>query len=141
MTSPAKAKVDAIGLEAICERVADGESLTGIAVDIGVSIGTLLSWIEMDSERSARVRESRIISARIWDEKAESGIERAGDPFDLAKAKELAHHYRWRAAKIAPRDYGERVTQEVTGADGGPVEISVKVPLDFEAIKARSETL
>jgi len=97
-----------------------------------VSIGTLISWINGDSERSARVREVRIATARIWDEKAESGIENAGDPFELAKAKELAHHYRWRAAKIAPRDYGERVTQELTGEGGGPIQHAHTVGLSAE---------
>ena len=33
---------------------------------------------------------------------------------DLAKARELAHHYRWRAAKIAPREYGDRVQVDQT---------------------------
>ena len=29
----------------------------------------------------------------------------------------------WRAGKIAPKVYGDKVTQEITGADGGPVTI------------------
>jgi hypothetical protein len=37
------------------------------------------------------------------------------------------------AAKLKPRKYGERVTQELTGPGGGPVEINnllTEVPLE-----------
>ena len=121
--APAKARIDAIGIDALAQKIADGMSMTGIAAEVGVSIGTLLVWVDQDPERSARAREARIMSARIWDERAEAGIESASDPFELSRAKELAHHYRWRASKIAPREYGDKVSAEVTGADGGPVQI------------------
>jgi hypothetical protein len=89
-----------------------------------VHISTLIEWSEQDAQRSARMREARQRSARVWDERAEHVITTAGDPFELNKAKELAHHYRWRAKAIAPREYGDKVTQEHTGADGGPIAIA-----------------
>lgn len=30
--------------------------------------------------------------------------------------------YQWRAAKLKPKVYGDKVQTEVTGADGGPIE-------------------
>jgi hypothetical protein len=51
-------------------------------------------------------------------------IASAPDRFGLEKARELAHHYRWRAKAIAPRDYGDRVTNEHTGAGGGPIALA-----------------
>jgi hypothetical protein len=125
MTSPAKAKLDALGIDAICDKIVDGKSLTAIAKNADVSIGTLLGWIEDESERSARAKEARALSARIWDDKATEGIEAASDPFELSKAKEMAHHYRWRASKIAPRDYGDKLTQEHTGPNGGPMQVAI----------------
>ena len=103
-------KLDAFGVDAVCEAIGDAKSMTAIAQEIGVSIGSLLTWIEADTERSARVRESRAVMARYWDEKSEKVLEEAPDEFGLKKAKELSHHYRWRASKIAPRDYGDRMT-------------------------------
>ena len=94
---------------------------------IGVSIGSLITWIASDPERSARAREARINAARIWDEKAIDAIESANDPFELSRAKEIAHHYRWRASKAAPKDYGEKTTTEHTGANGGPAQFSLTV--------------
>ena len=119
-----RAKCDAFGLGKICESITAGESMTAIAAHIGVHVSTLIEWIEEDSQRSARAREARHRSARLWDERAEHVITVAGGPFELNKAKELAHHYRWRAKAIAPREYGDKITNEHTGADGGPIAIA-----------------
>ena len=102
--------LDAKGIDAVCESITDGNSLTKIATEAGVSIGTLLNWLAADPERSARAREARALAGRLWDEKAERSIEEATDPFTLARAKELAHHYRWRASKIAGKEYGDAMT-------------------------------
>lgn len=109
----ARERLDAYGIDALCEAVCSAASLTGIANELGVSIGALLNWIDAEDERSARVREARASMAKVWDEKAEDEIRWAKDEFNLKKARELAQHYRWRASKIAPRDYGDRV--EVKG--------------------------
>lgn len=103
----------------VCEFISDGLSLTAIAEKAGVGIATFLTWTELDPERSARVREARRLMARLWDEKAERVIEAAQDDFELKKAKELAHHYRWRAAKIAPKEYGDKL--ELAGDPLAPV--------------------
>lgn len=104
------------GVDAVCERLAEGMSLTAIATEIGVSKGSLLGWLAADTDRSARAREARALSARCWDEQAEAEIRGASDSLSLAKARELAQHYRWRATKIAPRDYGDKV--QLADADG-----------------------
>lgn len=103
------AGLDDKGIESVCDDIADGKSLTAIAAASSVSIGTLLNWIEADPERSARAREARALVARQWDEKAEQVLEAAPDAFGLAKARELASHYRWRASKIGAREYGDKV--------------------------------
>lgn len=120
-------RIEAFGIEAVCERLANGVTMTAIAEEIGVTVGKLSQWIASDEEHSARAREARIHAARIWDEKALSVIEQALDPFELQRAKELAHHYRWRASKTAPKEYGDKVTQEHTGADGGPIQARIAV--------------
>lgn len=125
MKDQARRALDEFGVESICESVYEGDSLTLIAKTVGVSIGSLIAWIAAEPERSARVNLARLETSRIWDEKAERGIEDATDDFELAKAKDLAHHYRWRASKIAPKIYGDKIQQEHTGADGGPVKFTV----------------
>jgi hypothetical protein len=120
------AKLDKLGIEWVCERIACAESMTSIAGSAGVSFGTLSAWLELVPERSARAREARRSVARFWDEKAEIEIASAGDPFELSKAKEMASHYRWRASKIAPKDYGDKLA--VGGADDlPPIEMAKKL--------------
>jgi hypothetical protein len=109
------AALDKKGIASVCDDIVDKKSLTQIAHEAGVSTGMLLCWIEADPERSARAREARALTARLWDERAETVVAAAEDPFQLARAKELAHHYRWRASKIAPRDYGDKQQVEHSG--------------------------
>ncbi len=120
-------RIEAFGIEAVCERLSNGMTMTALAEEIGVTVGKLSQWIASDEEHSARAREARIHAARIWDEKALSVVEQALDLFELQRAKELAHHYRWRASKTAPKEYGDKVTQEHTGANGGPAQFSLTV--------------
>lgn len=120
-------RIEAFGIEAVCERLANGVTMTAIAEEIGVTVGKLSQWIASDEEHSARAREARIHAARIWDEKALSVIEQALDPFELQRAKELAHHYRWRASKTAPKEYGDKVQTELTGPGGGAIAVQSTV--------------
>ncbi len=121
-----------ISLDEVCKRLADGESMTAIAAGVGVSTGSLSEWLEATVERSARSKEARRLAARHWDEKAEQVIrDAARHPVELTRARELAHHYRWRAKMTAPRDYGDKVDHTVSGPAGGPVQVTVtRVVLD-----------
>lgn len=113
-------------LKIICDRLADGCAYIKIAEELGISNSALSEWISSNPERSARARESRAAAASIWDEKAETVLSEAPDEFELKKARELAHHYRWRASKIAPRDYGDKA--DVTHGGGVTIRIVDEFP-------------
>lgn len=102
--------LDEAGIDLICALILDGNMLADIARAFGVNRSTLHYWVADASapERSARVKDARTVAAAAWDEKAEALLLNAKDNFELMKAKELSHHYRWRAKAIAPRDYGDR---------------------------------
>lgn len=124
-----QAILESIGIDAICGMIMDGRTLTRIAEESGSSKTVLLRWLRSDPDRSARAREARAATAAVWDEMAEHRIETAGDEFELKKAKELAHHYRWRASKIAPGEYGDKASIELTGKDGAPVELITRIAI------------
>lgn len=105
----AEAVLDAFGIDALCDRLVAGETQTKICKQLKIAMGSLGRWIALDDQRAMRVREARIEAARAYEEKATEAILGARNPFGLAKAKELAHHYRWKAAKADPRGYGEKL--------------------------------
>lgn len=114
--APLRNKLDEHGIEKVCLDIVDGKQITQIAHDLEVSKGTLIAWIAADADRSARVKDARAAAAIIWDEKAETGISGASDQFELARATQLAHHYRWRASKIGQKDYGDKQQIDHTGS-------------------------
>lgn len=115
--------LDMYGVEWVREQVLELRTLSQIAQDADVALSTLIGWIASDAERSARIRDARRLAAEAWVEKAEQVVADAKNNFELQKARELAHHYRWRASKISPQ-YNDKVVQEHTGPGGGPVSIT-----------------
>lgn len=115
--------LDMYGVEWVREQVLELRTLSQIAQEADVALSTLIGWIASDSERSARIRDARRLAAEAWVEKAEQVVADAKTNFELQKARELAHHYRWRASKISPQ-YNDKVVQEHTGPGGGPVSIT-----------------
>jgi hypothetical protein len=113
--APAQTKLEAYGIDAICDDIGDGKSLRAIAVGQGVSIGRICNWIAASPQRSERVRAIRAQTAQLWDEKAEQVLLEVTDSISLGIARELASHYRWRAAKTAPADYGDKLNVAHTG--------------------------
>ena len=103
--------------DAILQRVAGGESLRSICVAFDMPPeSTVRTWAASNADFGERLRQAREASASHWDEQAERVlVEAEGTREELARAKELAQHYRWRASKYAPRDYGDRVDLNVTG--------------------------
>lgn len=112
----AAAKLDAMGIEAVCERLMEGDGYRAIAKSAGVSLGTFAAWLAASSERSARAREARKVSAETEDEQALKVLEDLDadpSPGAVAKAREIAQHRRWRAKVRDPERYGDRSTLDL----------------------------
>ena len=50
---------------------------------------------------------------------------------DVARAKLLCDNIKWETARVAPKKYGEKVQNEHTGKDGGPIEQAVSISVTF----------
>jgi len=107
--SEAMKKLDRLGIEWYCEQIISGENMTSVARAAGVSNSALYRWLQADTRRANASREAREYSAEAFVDKAEQAILGAASKLDLLKARELAFHYRWKASKIAPRDFGDRL--------------------------------
>ena len=108
--------------ERICVMISDGRTITSICSDDDMpSLNAVYGWLRSQpafSEAYARAREDQqdTFAAQILDiSDTETDPQRARNRIDARK---------WHAAKAAPRKYGEKVTQEHTGADGGPITVA-----------------
>jgi hypothetical protein len=127
----AQARLDEVGEDTVCASIADGRSLTSIASEAGVSIGTLLTWFAANTERSARVAEARRVTSWHWDELAEKEIRDAPPTSEgIAKARELASHFRWRASKIDIR-YGDKTQLQNLDKNGNPTDAPQRVQIEI----------
>lgn len=109
--------------EAICERIALGESLRSICRDDAMPAqSTVFKWLTQQTafaEQYARARETQ----------ADAMVDEMLDIADRAVSNEQVQAARlridarkWVAVKLRPKKYGERVMTELTGANGGPIQ-------------------
>lgn len=124
----------------ICERLAEGESLRRICADEGMPAkSTVMLWLaqhEAFSDQYARAREAQAdYLAEDLLEIADDGrndwmATQVGDGVTayqangehIQRSRLRVDARKWLIAKMAPKKYGDRVTQEHTGPGGeGPV--------------------
>ena len=114
----------------ICERVANGETLQVIADFYDVSIGTILNWVTKkdNADNYARAREA---ASDLFESKIIERIQLVTS--ESAAADRVAiDALKWIAARRSPKKYGDKVTQEVTGIDGQPIQHAVEIKVTFD---------
>lgn len=105
----------------ICDRLQNGESLRQICRDESMpDRTTVYRWRGDRSEfatKYARAREAQgdYMDDLIYDEALACTTEN----FQVARVRIGA--YQWRAAKLKPREYGERQSVELSGPEGAPL--------------------
>jgi hypothetical protein len=106
----------------ILEKLAAGESLLSIcrAPDMPAE-STVRKWAAEDREGFyAKYAYARDIGL---DHQADRIIDIADTEEDPARARVMIDARKWHLSKMAPKRYGDTLTAEVTGADGGPLVI------------------
>lgn len=140
--------------EAITERIADGESLRSICTDEAMPAkSTVFKWLSQQKEfadQYARAREEQAETlaaeiVEIADEEctmvraskhgakaddSESGeVEVVFDATAVARNRLRVDARKWVASKLKPKVYGDKVSTELTGPNGGPVETVTRFKL------------
>lgn len=141
----------------ICERIAKGESLRAICEDDDMPSKTsVFRWLadnEIFRDQYARAREDQadfyaeeIIAIsddgkNDWMERQSESEKGAGinngwvlNGEHVQRSRLRVDSRKWIASKLAPKKYGEKVQQEITGKDGGPVqtEVGLRPSIDRE---------
>lgn len=121
----------------ICEQIALGRSLTAICrEDPGMPrLTSVFDWMRDPefSEQYARAHEAQadVLADEIVgiadDGRNDKMLDDDGKPFTdhdvIARSRLRVDARKWVAAKLKPKVYGERVLNQLTGADDGPIQV------------------
>lgn len=103
----------------ICAGIENGESLRDLCSDGKPTIETIRVWLIEDAEFSAQYARAREAQAEFY---ADEIIQISDTEKDAAKARNRIDARKWKASKLAPKVYGDKLT-----LDG---ELNVTIPDD-----------
>lgn len=123
----------------ICERIADGESVRSICADDDMpSKAAVFRWLaahETFRDQYARAKEAQL--EHMADELLDIADDGSNDWMERRNADGSTHEVvngehiqrsrlrvdsrKWLLSKLVPKKYGDRVMNEHTGKDGGPI--------------------
>jgi transposase-like protein len=101
-----------VPLSALLDRIASGDSVSSIAREIGVTPYALQCWLNHE-QRQDQYQAALTASADSIIDKAEAAI--LDENLDVARARELANHYRHVAKARNPRRWGDKQQIEMSG--------------------------
>lgn len=112
--------------EDICEKLVNGSSLRAVCRSESMpSISTVMRWIADNQrfrEQYATSTEERVVG--MFEDMFDISDDVPEEPAAIAKAKLRVDTRKWALARMNPKKYGDKVTNEVVGADGGPIQQS-----------------
>jgi hypothetical protein len=99
----------------ICGRLSDGESLRRICEDAGMpNRRTVLRWLEADEAFASKYARARESQADLMDDLI-LDVAECCTPETAAADRVKIGAYQWRAAKLAPKKYGDKVDVQHSG--------------------------
>jgi len=117
-------------LDAVLDRIMDGESQAEIARSLGITPGRLSQLLSADEEIAKRSAFARSMSAEAWLDRGLEAVASAMDKtgnIDASAARAFAQECARRAAIRNPA-YSDKQRHEVTGADGGAMRFEIIAP-------------
>lgn len=113
----------------ICALIASGESVLKISKRPGMPAqSTIYKWLSEHEEFSEKYRRARETQADYFaDEMIGIADSCIPDAAEVAKAKLRIDARKWYVTKVAPRKYGDKITNELVGQNGGPIQHEHKV--------------
>lgn len=127
--APARSKLDAIGIDEICARIAECESLQSIADSTEVSKGTLLNWLSDAARLDHYMRAREAQADKMVEDILAIADDGRNDTYQTDNGEAVNHDViarsrlrvdarKWLASKMAPKKYGDKLA--LGGADDLP---------------------
>ena len=113
----------------ICRRISNGECLRHICLTDGFpSRDTVYEWRRVHPDFSEWYTKARQDQADTYvDELVEISDELITSPEEAARNRLRIDTRKWAATRLHPRFYGDKVTNEISGPNGGAIQMEVKV--------------
>ena len=119
----------------ICERMLDGMSLGKACVAVGLSKSSFLRTIQTDDGLRAayEIAKTEGVDAILSDSDDVLGdaavdAKKTGNSAYVSACAAIARRAEWKAERLLPRVYGNRVDLKHAGADGGNLIIEIVKP-------------
>lgn len=98
--------------DAIIDGIMDGLSMVKVCEREGMPHrATVLRWMEADPAFATRCAHARVLQADLMDDKI-LDVAEASTPETSAADRVKISAYQWRAAKLAPKKYGDKIELE-----------------------------
>lgn len=109
----------------ICALLASGESLVKVCKRPGMpDKSTVFRWIaEQEGFRDKYAKATEARADAIFEEMFDIADDVIPDSAEVAKARLRVDTRKWALARMNPRKYGDKVTNELVGKDGGAIQI------------------
>jgi len=105
-------RLEAIGIEAICDYVANGDSLRSWTIANGFVLRTVLNWIESDPERTSHYAHARDERSDVvfdsLDDVSEQAVN-AETAIEVAGLRLKADNIKWKLARMNAKKYGDKL--------------------------------
>lgn len=123
----------------ICERISSGESLRQVCRDESMPCtATVMKWALEIPDFTEQYTKARGMLLEHWAEEivdiaddgtndwmkreTEAGTEEVIRPEHINRSRLRVDTRKWLLSKLAAKKYGDRVSAELSGPDGGPIE-------------------
>lgn len=87
------------------------------------SITTVMKWLAENEKFAEQYARARLAQQDTYADEITFIADTEPDP---KRARVRIDARKWHASKLAPKKYGDKITQELTGEDGGALQIVVK---------------
>lgn len=98
----------------ICDSLLDGQSLVKICEPEGMPHrATVMRWMQEDDAFATKCARAREMQADLMDDKI-LDVADASTPETAASDRVKISAYQWRASKLQPKKYGDKLSQDLT---------------------------
>lgn len=133
----------------ILARICDGESQPSACKAEGVPWKTWCTWVnfagstdDQGNTLQSRVERARGFQADVLDAKMQAVVDGVLDGSIEPRVGAVAlQGMQWRTPRLGPSRYGDRISAEVTGAGGKPLEMQASQAMSDRAILLAAEEI